>query len=387
MRVFPHKYGESVLLAVSGGADSLVMGELFLRDNGVEGPSVRLAVAHCNFHLRGAESDADAAFVQKWASEHGLKCHIVDFDTLAFASERGVSVEMAARELRYRWFDELCSEYGYSGVCVAHNANDNAETLILNLLRGTGIRGLCAMGETSLNPYGSSKVFRPVLAYSRAEIEAFASEHKLAFRTDSTNASSDYKRNRIRNEIFPLFEKINPSFIDTFADNISHFKDASAIVSEYVGGFGFDESGRLLIEALKSFRHWKYVLYSVLSDYGFSSAVIADLTALLGSDRIVSGKRFDSAGYLLVTTTSELILQPKDEAERHVSSETVLPPWPQGEGPAAERWEGLLRIPIRASPATPATSSLASPFATPSANAGCSASTIPCAIDRSVRKC
>ena len=214
MRVNPHKYGESILLAISGGVDSLVMGELFIDGNayfGADAPSpVSLAVAHCNFHLRGEESDGDAAFVKAWADRHGLKCYTADFQTEEYAREQGVSIEMAARELRYEWFDHLCNEHGFDGVCVAHNANDNAETLMLNLLRGTGVKGLCAMAEASVNPYGSSRVFRPMLGFTRDEIDSYANGHGLSWRTDSTNAQPDYKRNRIRN------------FSDAYAGSVAH---------------------------------------------------------------------------------------------------------------------------------------------------------------------
>ncbi|MCQ2154973.1 MAG: tRNA lysidine(34) synthetase TilS [Bacteroidales bacterium] len=321
MRVNPHKYGESILLAISGGVDSLVMGELFIEGNayfGAESPSpVSLAVAHCNFHLRGRESDGDAAFVKAWAERHGLKCYTADFQTEEYAREQGVSIEMAARELRYEWFDRLCREYGFDGVCVAHNANDNAETLMLNLLRGSGVKGLCAMAETSVNPYGSSRVFRPMLGFTRDEIEAYATGHGLSWRTDSTNALSDYKRNRIRNEIFPLFAKINPSYIDTFSSDISNFCQAEAIIRDYCSRYDFDADGNLALAALKADKHWHYVLYDVLSRYGFSPDVIADVASLLDSgDRVLSGKRFLSAKYILVTTSKSLVLSPRPNSLR-----------------------------------------------------------------------
>ena len=321
MRVNPHKFGESILLAISGGVDSLVMGELFIEGNayfGAESPSTAfLAVAHCNFHLRGEESDGDEAFVKAWAERHGLKCYTADFQTEEYAREQGVSIEMAARELRYEWFDRLCREHGFDGVCVAHNANDNAETLMLNLLRGSGVKGLCAMAETSVNPYGSSRVFRPMLGFTRDEIDSYANGHGLSWRTDSTNALSDYKRNRIRNEIFPLFAKINPSFIDTFASNICNFRQAEAIVRDYCSRYDFDADGHLALAALKADKHWHYVLYDVLSRYGFSPDVIADIAGLLDSDdRVLSGKRFLSAKYILVTTTKSLVLSPRPDSPR-----------------------------------------------------------------------
>lgn len=309
MRVEPHKWGESVLLAVSGGIDSVVMAELFWRCNGFV--PVKMAVAHCNFHLRGEESDADAAFVKAWAESHRLECHMADFDTAGYASQKGISIEMAARELRYSWFDALCRENGYDGVCVAHNANDNVETLFLNLLRGTGLKGLCAMSEVSGNPYGDTRVFRPILNYSREEIERYAGEHGIAYRTDSTNLESEYKRNRLRNDVFPLLRRINPSFISTISRDIANFRQAEAVVESCTSSLVPDKDGRVEISAVKADPHWKYSLFTMLSGYGFQPPVIADIVRLLDSgDRILAGHRFESERYVLATATDYLRIEP-----------------------------------------------------------------------------
>ena len=186
------------------------------------------AIAHCNFCLRGDESDGDEAFVSAWASRHGITCHVKRFDTMAYAQAEGISVEMAARRLRYHWFGELCKEFGYSAVAVAHNANDNAETLILNLLRGTGIRGLLGMKASGFIPdpdFGDTPLLRPLLGMTREEIEAFASGHGLSWREDATNALNDYKRNKIRNLVFPVFKEINPSFIQVLNRNMDRIAD------------------------------------------------------------------------------------------------------------------------------------------------------------------
>lgn len=281
---------------------------------------VRLAVAHCNFHLRGAESDGDEAFVRGWAASRGLECLVAQFDTAAVALQEGGSIEMAARELRYAWFDKLCRERSFDGVCVAHNANDNAETLILNLLRGTGLDGVCAMSEVSSNPYGSTKVFRPLLQYSRAEIEAYARERGLQWRTDSSNLSSDYKRNRIRNEVFPIFAKINPSFIKTFASDISDFRQARDVVGDYIASVpspARNEGGVLHIDiaALTSSRHWKFMLFTLLHPYGFNRTALDGIASLLESERITGGRFFFSPSARLVTTTTELVVYPSAVGE------------------------------------------------------------------------
>lgn len=214
-----------LLVAVSGGVDSMCLAEKVRLEGGP------FAIAHCNFGLRGAESDADEALVRAWASARGIPVHVKQFETLAFAAEQGISVEMAARRLRYHWFGQLCSEFGYSAVAVAHNANDNAETLILNLLRGTGLRGITGMKDSGFLPdpdFAHIPLLRPLLGMTREDIEAFAREHGLTWREDSSNASNDFKRNKIRNLVFPVFREINPSFVQTLNRDMERFAEELA---------------------------------------------------------------------------------------------------------------------------------------------------------------
>ena len=293
----------SVLLAVSGGVDSMCLADLFLKNYGPDS----FAVAHCNFHLRGEESDADEALVRAWAEENGVVCHVTGFDTEAHALTEGISIEMAARELRYTWFDKLCREHGYSAVAVAHNANDNAETLILNLLRGTGIRGLSGMSQVSDLPYGSSqaKLIRPILGCTRKMIEGYAFVHKLPYREDSTNASCDYKRNRIRNEVFPIFEKINPSFVRTLNREMGYFSEASEMVDDYCSA-NVGSGEVISISSLLSHKHWRYLLSYMLEPSGFNSSTLASLESLLESDRTISGKSFESDTHVVLTGRDSL---------------------------------------------------------------------------------
>ena len=189
------------------------------------------AVAHCNFKLRGAESDADESMVRARAAALGVTCHVKSFDTASYAAENKISIEMAARRLRYHWFGELCREYGYSGVAVAHNANDNAETLILNLLRGTGLKGLLGMKASGFIPdpeFSDVPLLRPLLGMTREEIEAFARENGVTWREDHTNAENEYKRNKIRNLVFPIFKEINPSFIETLNEDMNRFSSETS---------------------------------------------------------------------------------------------------------------------------------------------------------------
>ena len=308
----------TLLLAVSGGTDSMCLANLALHST----TGIRIAIAHCNFHLRGEESDGDEALVRGWAAKNGVEIHTADFDTLSFASSKGISIEMAARELRYGWFSQLCRENGYVAVAVAHNANDNAETLLLNLVRGTGMNGLTGISTVSLSPFESegfrAPVLRPLLGFTRKQIEGYAFTHKIDYHNDSTNAQSAYRRNSIRNEVFPLLEKINPSFIKTLNREMEYFSQAGNIVEGWCARMR-DEVVRDLpgggvcigLASLMKTPNWKYLLYYILEPYGFSSSVLSSVEDLLSSERTFSGKRFESEGYVLVTQRDGMVVSPK----------------------------------------------------------------------------
>ena len=310
------------LLAVSGGMDSMCMADLFLSQFGSEA----FAVAHCNFHLRGEESDGDEVLVRNWADSNGVRFHRIDFDTEGYAADGGISIEMAARELRYGWFARLCGEFGYRAVVVAHNANDNAETLVLNLLRGTGLKGLHGMSEVSSLDC-QTYLLRPLLSCSRKQIEGHVFANKVPYRDDSTNALCDYKRNRVRNEAFPIFEKINPSFVRSLNREIGYFSEAGDIVDEWCQAqmpdvVGIDgEVVRISLSALMDRRQWRYLLYYILEPYGFNSQTLASIESLLESDRTVSGKRFDSPTHRVLVERSELIVLPRETAGQAGSDE------------------------------------------------------------------
>ena len=306
-----------LLLAVSGGVDSMCMADLF---QSLE-ERVPFAVAHCNFHLRGEESDGDEALVADWAREHSVPLHITSFDTEKYASDNGISIEMAARELRYGWFAQLCSQHGYKAVAVAHNANDNAETLLLNLLRGSGLKGVTGMSLTSplpCAPGSDALLLRPLLKCTRKQIEGYAFAYKVRYREDRTNAMSEYKRNRLRNDVFPIFESINPSFIRTLNREASYFEDASGIVEDYCRAASekiVSRSGDRLtvsLPALLAAPRWRYILYYILEPFGFNSAVLASLENLLLSERTISGKRFESQTHILFTEREHLRVEPSE---------------------------------------------------------------------------
>ena len=320
----------SVLLAVSGGMDSMCLADLWLRAFGPD----NCAIAHCNFNLRGEDSDADEALVTDWAQKHGVRLHRTSFDTLQYASENGQSIEMAARELRYRWFAQLCQEHGYCAVVAAHHADDNAETLVLNMVRGAGIKGLTGMKPVSPLPLSSPAsgesreilLLRPLLTFTRKQIEGHVFAWKVPYREDKTNASVEYRRNSIRHEVFPLFERMNPSYVRTLNREMTYLKDASDIVDQWCREQSLkvvmkpghsrchpeqgEGSVSLVISTseLLAIPQWRYLLYHILEPYGFSTSVLESLESLLTSDRTVSGKRFESENYVLLTERDTLVV-------------------------------------------------------------------------------
>lgn len=321
---------ETALLAVSGGIDSICLASLFLNSSAGR----RFAVAHCNFHLRGEDSDSDEALVAAWCGRNGVRYHKADFDTEQYASSHSVSIEMAARELRYDWFASLCKDIGYYGVAVAHNANDNAETLILNLLRGTGLRGITGMQAESVVPVtrdelSGVRLLRPMLSFSREQIEEYVAANSLEYHDDRTNAETVYKRNRIRHLVFPVFESLNPSFLTTFAREMNAFSEVQEIADDYFLSVresvcepaGKDELLRVNAVRLCHLKHYKYVLYRLLEVYGFRDRLLEPVVRLLESGKTFSGKVFEAPGYELITAGECLIVR---KAARVVSDSPVV---------------------------------------------------------------
>lgn len=309
---------ETALLAVSGGIDSICLASLFLNSS----VGRRFAVAHCNFHLRGEDSDSDEALVAAWCGRNGVRYHKTDFDTEQYASSHSVSIEMAARELRYDWFASLCQDNGYYGVAVAHNANDNAETLILNLLRGTGLRGITGVQVETVVPVtrdelSGVRLLRPMLSFSRKQIEEYVAANSLEYHDDRTNAETVYKRNRIRHLVFPVFESLNPSFLTTFAREMNAFSEVQEVADDYFisvresvcESAGKDDLLRVNAVRLCHLKHYKYVLYRLLEAYGFRDRLLEPVVRLLESGKTFSGKVFEAPGYELITSGECLIVR------------------------------------------------------------------------------
>ncbi len=195
------RFGDRILLTVSSGVDSVLMAHLLSELD------LECGIAHCNFQLRGADSDADEAFVRSLAARLEMPIHVKHFDVDQEVREKGISIQMAARDLRYAWFSELADEQGYSSIATAHNLNDSVETFLLNLGRGTGIRGLTGI------PPRNGNIIRPLLYATRLELESYAREKNIAFREDASNRETKYKRNKIRHDVIPVMEQLNPAFL------------------------------------------------------------------------------------------------------------------------------------------------------------------------------
>lgn len=327
---------DRTLLAVSGGLDSVVMAALFQRTN------QPFAIAHVNFSLRGAESDADAFFVKNIAGQYGVPYYETRFDTATVAAEQGVSIQMAARELRYGWFAELLREHGYPAVATAHHQNDVLETILLNLTRGTGLAGLHGI----LPRQGD--IIRPLLFATRDELADYAQTHGLTWREDSSNADDKYARNRIRHHVVPVLTDLNPNLLrETLPRTVERLRSAEALVraeldcswravAEERNGSIWLPTDRLLALTEPAFR-----LAEWLHPYGF---VPDQITAMLASLTRPTGQAFTSATHRvthdrLPTGQTGLLLEPLPAPNDY---EITLTDWP--DAPVIVPGVGTLRF-------------------------------------------
>ena len=212
--------GDCLILALSGGIDSMVLADLLLKSK------ADFVVAHCNFHLRGEESNGDEQFVREFAERNALRLFVKHFETEAFAKQQGISIEMAARDLRYAWFEELRQQLGYDKIVVAHHADDQAETFFINLLRGAGLRGLKGMQPQN------GDIIRPLLWASREQIHQYAVENNITWREDHTNAETIYLRNKIRNQLLPAFDELHPEARQGLYKSMEHLSAENELYRE-----------------------------------------------------------------------------------------------------------------------------------------------------------
>lgn len=287
--------GKKLLLAVSGGIDSIVMADLFSTND--------ISIAHCNFNLRGEESNDDEKFVKTYADKNKIPVFTTRFDTQRFASDGKLSVQVAARQLRYAWFGELLEKHGFDYVLTAHHADDNLETFLINMSRGTGLDGLTGI------PFQNGKIIRPLLEFSRQEIEDYANENGIEWREDSSNSSDKYLRNQLRHGVVPILKNLNPNFLESFAETLSHLQqsqslaeDASVLVYKQVI---IEKEDKIIfkIPELKRLPNYRAYLYQWLNGFGFTAW--EDIYNLTDAQ---SGKRVLSANFQLLKDREILIL-------------------------------------------------------------------------------
>ena len=293
--------GDQVLVALSGGADSVAL--LCV----LQALGYRCEAAHCNFHLRGAESDRDEAFVRDLCQKRKVPLHLTHFDTQEEAARRHISIEMAARDLRYRWFEEVRLEVGAQAIAVAHHQDDSIETLLINLIRGSGIRGL-----TGIRPK-NGYIVRPLLNVSREEIVAWLGKESIVYMTDSTNLSDEYTRNFIRLQILPLLESRFPAIRKTLTRTAMHLSEVESIYLSFIEEAKaslWEEGHRLSIPKLQRYPAPKTVLFELLHPYGFSRSVASSVYDALEGE---SGKEFYSPSYRLIKDREELLLYKREE--------------------------------------------------------------------------
>ncbi len=295
-----------ILLGVSGGADSVALLRILLA------LGYRCVAVHCNFHLRAEESNRDQQFVEQLCSRLGVKLEICSYDTISYAAEKKISIEMAARELRYADFERLRQEYNANSIAVAHHRDDSVETLLMNLMRGTGIRGL-----TGIKPK-NGYVIRPLLSVERVEIEEYLNSIGQDYVTDSTNLETNYTRNKIRLNLLPLMRVINPNADRSIENTALHLQQAYLIYNDAVQKAIADvvkrEDEVLIIDtdALLATASPSTILYEILSGYGYNEQQVSDIMESLDAE---SGRRFTSAGYLLYKERNRLVLMKNDDVD------------------------------------------------------------------------
>jgi len=291
---------DTILVAVSGGIDSVVLLDLFVNAD------YNIALAHCNFKLRGKESDTDELFVKSLCEKYNIKNHFISFDTKKYAEKNKLSIEMAARELRYNWFNSLCKENNYSKIAVGHHLNDSIETIFINLTRGTGINGINGISPVNGN------IIRPLLFATREQIEEYSSKNNLKYRNDSSNESTVFVRNIIRHNIIPELKKINPSFEKTMMQNIKNLSDTAAIYNERINSITEkivlqnNNHYKIPISELNKLPEKQVWLFEFLSQFGFSNAVSNNIIAGINNN---SGKIFFSNTHKLLIDRKYILIE------------------------------------------------------------------------------
>ncbi|QNM84707.1 tRNA lysidine(34) synthetase TilS [Polaribacter pectinis] len=298
---FPFLEGKKLLIAISGGVDSVVLTHLFSELN------FDISLAHCNFKLREKESDLDEEFVIKLSQKTSNQIFTIIFNTDKFAKKNKLSTQIAARDLRYKWFKELVETHNFDYVLTAHHADDNLETFLINLTRGSGLDGFTGI------PSVNGNIVRPLLAFSREEIINFATENNIEWREDKSNASTKYTRNKIRHQILPVLKEINPSLLETFSNTIENLKESAQIIEDRIEEISKkiiskkNEILRFDIIKIQQLSNPKAYLYQLLKKYHFTEW--NDIYNLLSSQ---SGKQIISETHRLLKDRDFLLLSKRD---------------------------------------------------------------------------
>lgn len=301
--------GQQTLLAVSGGLDSMVMLYLFQKTG------FRFSVAHCNFQLRGNESDGDEQFVRNYCDQHNIRLFVKRFDTTDYARQEGISIEMAARDLRYEWFYNLMQLHHFDRLATAHHQDDVIETFFINLARGTGIRGLSGIKARNEN------TIRPILFADRLSLRNYAALHQIACREDSTNSDTGIRRNFIRHRIIPLLDEYHSNFRASLTKTVSHLEETEELFDLKIAEIKSlvlskqQNSEVIEIEKLLQFPALNTVLFELLRDKNFSSEQIEDIAGSLSAD---SGKKFYSPTHRLIKDRNQLLISANKESGQEV---------------------------------------------------------------------
>lgn len=300
--------GEKVILTVSGGMDSVLMCHLFAHTD------IAFGIAHCNFNLRGEESDGDQVFVEALAKQLNVPFFVKDCDTKGYARTHKISIQMAARDMRFAWFEELCQSENYAVYATAHHADDAIETFFINQLRGTGIAGLHGLLPKN------GKLIHPLLFTTRNEIESYIKQNKLSYREDSSNSSNKYLRNSLRHKLMPILEDIQPAYRDILMQNMQRFSAAEAIylqkVEEEKQRICRKKEGKLTISIreLVALSNPPTYLYEFLKGYGFGFSQSEEIVESMMNGQ--SGAQFYSTTHVLLRDREELILSDNTESRK-----------------------------------------------------------------------
>ena len=314
--------GDRLVLALSGGIDSMVLADLLLKSK------VQFVVAHCNFHLRGEESDGDEQLVRGFAEKNGIQCFVKHFDTEKYAAELGISIEMAARDLRYAWFEELRQQLDYDKIAVAHHADDQAETFFINLLRGAGLNGLKGMKPQN------GVIIRPMLWASREQIHRYAIENQIVWREDHTNAESVYLRNKIRNQLLPVFDELHLEARQGLYKSLEHLASENELYRELLQeklNQIIERNGEILSIQQSAFNNQQtafQLLFEWLRQYGFNTDQCHFIFAAM---KMRIGNKYYSPTHQLIIGRNELQLSEiktveNGEIQIEVGQEEIISP-------------------------------------------------------------